>query len=735
MNSLRSSSPPATAVRVRCRPDLVFVKTKHRRESSIVAKDPVSLKYHRLRPDEFFVLQLLDGQLSLEEIRDQYERQFAPDRVSLSQLNQLLFRLHQNGLTVSDALMQGDRLMDRRGEEKRQRMMQHISGILFIRFPGVDPEPLLRRLYPAVRPLLNRIGGLLATLFCLAALILFVVHWEPFWAQMPEMQQWLRMDSVLLLMAVIGGTKVLHELGHAIACKHFGGECHQIGPMLLVFAPALYCDTSDSWMLRSRYQRAAVGLAGIGVEVILAAMATFIWVSTAPGLVHTIAMNVMLVCSVSTLLFNGNPLLRYDGYYVLSDLCDVPNLGQRSRQALSARLAQVFFGVSDSGDNEDERNVWMLTYAVLATIYRWALTLLILWFVAIMLRPYGLESLGRLLCLAAIVGLVSMAVRSPVRFIRNPAKRRLIRMNRLMVSCLVSTLLVAAIVWPLPSGVSASGRIVPRQETPIYIGSPGELASLVAKPGSLVQEGDEIAQLVNRDVHLRYLQAKGRYESQQRLVDSIKRSRFEIPEAANELPAAEALLEELGNQLETRKQRFDGLSLKSPATGRLLAVARRQESSGEADSDMYRLVRWSGFPTDSENERCFLESGTELMSVASDNAWNAELILDQSTVQRVGLGRTVKLVLEALPSVTIVGVVKEISRAEWTADQNAQRQDDPNAVQRDRPLETSYVVRVELDGSHLPMINGATVTSRIEADRISILGRLTRSLNHLFRFR
>ena len=118
---------------------------------------------------------------------------------------------------------------------------------------------------------------------------------------------------------MIGGTKVFHELGHALICKHFGGECHQIGPMLLVFTPALYCDTSDSWMLPSRWQRAAVGMAGVATEILLAAVATMVWVSTAPGLTHYIAMNVMLVCSVSTLLFNANPLLRYDGYYVLSD--------------------------------------------------------------------------------------------------------------------------------------------------------------------------------------------------------------------------------------------------------------------------------------------------------------------------------------------------------------------------------------------------------------------------------
>ena len=236
-----------------------------------------------MRPDEYFVLELLDGTLSLEEVRDRYQTEFAPQRVTTADVNRLLFRFHQSGLTVSDAALQGDRLGDRRRRDRRERLLQHISGVLFIRFPGVDPEPLLRRLHPLLRPLLSWPGMLVAALTCLIALLVFVTQWDRFAAEFPRMNDWLRLESLVLLAAAIGVTKMLHELGHAVVCKHFGGECHQIGPMLLVFTPALYCDTSDSWMLPSRAKRAAVGLAGIGTEVLLAALATFVWAWTAPG--------------------------------------------------------------------------------------------------------------------------------------------------------------------------------------------------------------------------------------------------------------------------------------------------------------------------------------------------------------------------------------------------------------------------------------------------------------------
>ena len=263
-------------LRIRKRPDLVVVETKHQHESAMVVKDPISLKYHRLRPDEFFVLDLLDGSRSLEEIRDAYEKRYQPLRVSAAQLNQLLFRFHQSGLTLSDFAEQGDRLNERRQKERREKWLQYISGVLFIRFPGVDPEPFLKRAYPIVRPFLSRTAIGLAICMCCAVAVVFAGKWHQFTNEFPSMQDWLRLDAIFILACILGGTKILHELGHAVICKHFGGECHQIGPMLLVFTPALYCDTSDSWMLTSRWQRAAVGFAGIATEVFLAALATFV---------------------------------------------------------------------------------------------------------------------------------------------------------------------------------------------------------------------------------------------------------------------------------------------------------------------------------------------------------------------------------------------------------------------------------------------------------------------------
>lgn len=732
-----AGSANVNALRLRRRYDLAVVSTRHKNESAVVIKDPIALKYHRLRPDEYFVLELLDGTRTLSQIRDAYQKRWAPQKVKLTEINQLLFRFHQNGLTQSDAAGQGDRLSERRWTDRKRKWMQSISGVLFIRFPGIDPEPILRGLYPIARPIMGWFGTCLALLVCVLAGATFLIQWERFHAEFPAMHQWLRLESIIVLAAVIGGTKVLHELGHAITCKHFGGECHQIGPMLLVFAPALYCDTSDSWMLPSRWQRAMVGMAGIATEVFLAAIATFVWANTGPGLPHYVAMNVMLVCGVSTVLFNANPLLRYDGYYVLSDLCDVPNLGERSRKLLAGDFNRLFLGVDEPSEEAYSRSTrfWLTVYGFAATTYRWGLTLLILWFVSLILRPYRLESVGKMLCAFAAGGLLFTLLRNPYHFLRHPARRRLIRMKRVLTSLCLLSLVIAGAMYPLPSGESAEGRIIPRSETVVYVSSPGHLSELLRGPGQLVSQDDVIAVLTNPDVELQRLEIQGRRDTQKQLVEALRRSQLDSPDAANELPSAEALLADLETQLRTREKRVEALSIRAPASGKLLAAPRRKNPVPSDQETRVSLVNWSGDPTEVENRGCFLESGVELMSIAADDQWDVELVMTQTQIERIDLGAEVKLVLESTPEQTITGTLTDISRSQWTAPDNAYRRDDPDAVRQGQPVTTSYVVRVELSPTDLPLITGAAVAARVHAEPISLFGRGSRLINRLLRFR
>lgn len=304
-------------------------------------------------------------------------------------------------------------------------------------------------------------------------------------------------------------------------------------------------------------------------------------------------------------------------------------------------------------------------------------------------------------------------------------------MKRTMISMLAIAGLISLGFSPLPSGVSTSARIIPRSESPIYVTTPGRLQTVKKLPGEQVSEGEEIACLENPDVELRYLTTRGRYETQLQIVESIRRSALNTPEAANDLPGQEAFLSDLRQQLEAHESRRNGLVIRAPASGTLIVAPRRSEQKGHE----YELVRWSGYPTDQQNQGCFMEAGHELMSVSRDKNWNAELILDQFEIQRVRVGASVRLALRGMPEKTFTGTVVEISCAEWTAEGNAQRHDDPAAARRNAPPATSYVVLVELEPLEIPMVSGALAQSRIEAPSISAFGRASRMLNGLLRFR
>lgn len=721
---------------VRVRGDLRSVVTKHKYDTAVVVKDPIAMKYHRMRPDEFFVLSKLDGRHSLEDIKEAYDKEYVPARVTVVELNQLLFRFHKNGLTVSDTIDQGLRLDDRRRKERKTQIIQHISGLLFIRFPGVDPDPFLKRLYPWVGWMFGWLGMSSACLLAMVAMIAFLTRWDDFASEFPEMNQWVQLESVLILAAVIGGTKILHELGHALVCKHFGGECHQIGPMLLVFTPALYCDTSDSWMLPNRFSRAAVGLAGIATEVVLAAIATLVWASTAPGLVHYVSMNVMLVCSVSTVMFNANPLLRYDGYYVLSDLWDIPNLGQRSKELLTGHANKLLLGCDETSTEPIAKSThfWLIVYATLSFVYRWMLTLVILWLVSMILRPYRLESLGRLLFVFAAGGMLFALLKGPYQFLKNPSRRRMIKMKRTVCSMAIAAAIVACCFVPLPSGISCPAKVVPRVETPIYVTTAGTLEQLLIEPGDTVAKGDPIATLTSPDAELELVKAQGKFDMQSSMVESIERSIFDNPDAANDFPGQKALLEELRQRLESRKALVDGLTIKASVAGRLIAGPRRSEDTSA--SEELRMVSWSGFPTEPLNQGCLLEPGTEIVSIIEGDQWDAEITLSQSDVHRISNGNSVKMVLESMPSQVFTGSVVNIAIDRWNDQQHTDRRSDPQAAKQEGPLETSYLVRVQLEENlQLPMVTGSIAAARIEAKESSLAARAMRALNGLFRFR
>ncbi len=720
----------------------------------VTVKDPVALKYHSLRDDEWFVLQLLRSPIDLESIRAAYQRRFAPRRVSLSQIQALLFRLHRSELLISLTPGQADPQVRRRGQQLQQKCLGLLQSALFLRFPGIDPAPLLNRLYPAVRWLLR--PGMLAFAALLAVLAggLFAAHAEDFVSELPSLQQIVQPRGLLLLAVVLGVTKICHELGHAIVCKHMGGECHEIGPMLLVFTPALYCDTSDSWMLPGRMQRAAVGAAGMGVELILASLATFVWWYTHPGIVHHAAMNVMLVCSLSTLLFNGNPLLRYDGYYILSDLTDTPNLASRSRDHFRRVAAGWLLGIGPPRALRPSRRAgrWLLVYQLAATAYRWSITLVILWFVTQFLKPYGLQSIGWSLCLFTVATMIAMPLWQAIQFIRTPGNTSKMRRRNLLATAAVTAGLLGLTFVPVTHHVVAEAQLVPHQPTPVYVTTAGfrspNLAAASLPFGRHVQRGDTLLNLRNPELELQWLQAEQRSESQRLLLEQLRRTQSSDPQSAAQIPFAEAALDDLQQRVAKLTAQRKSLLITAPADGVLIRPAPLPTPREQAT--LAKLTGWAGQPI---NAGSFLDTGVPLGTIATPDRYDAWLNVTQADIEYVQVGQRVTLQLDGFTDRAIAGRVIEIAGQDVSelddfvgvppgqggAAASAAGQDSAagqgGAGQGGAASSAGdYAVRVQLAPSDLPLTYYERGRAKILVDTHPLAQRMYRAAAALFRF-
>ncbi|OYW12037.1 MAG: hypothetical protein B7Z55_18650, partial [Planctomycetales bacterium 12-60-4] len=228
-----------------------------------------------------------------------------------------------------------------------------------------------------------------------SALVLWLVRFDEFARRLPEEAAQWNVSDLSSFALILASLKVLHELGHGISCKRAGGEVRELGVLFLVFTPCLYCNVSDAWLLPSRWQRMAISAAGMWVEVVLASACVWLWWGSTPGWFHSTCLQIVFISGVSTLLFNANPLLRYDGYFLLSDLCGVANLQQRSFQELSRRVRRAIGLASDppAVDLPRSQRRWLALYALAAFLYRCSMIVAILWLLDRWLEPQGLRLL------------------------------------------------------------------------------------------------------------------------------------------------------------------------------------------------------------------------------------------------------------------------------------------------------------------------------------------------------
>src|SRR5262249_6535400 len=377
---------------------------------------------------------------TLEEAQKAYEREYRPERLKLEDLEGFAQQLLTAGLAMSDSPKAGKQLYERRGKRRRQGWMQTLTDILYINIPIFGPECILQRMLRWTGFVFSGWFFMLSLVLMASAALLVATHFDTFRSKLPSYHEFFSFKSVVYLWMALAVVKVIHEFGHGLSCKKFGGEVHEMGFLLMCLSPALYCNVSDAWVLPNKWHRIIISAAGIYVELVIAAISTFVWWYTpTQPFINNLSLSLMIVCSVSTVVFNANPLMRYDGYYVLADWIEIPNLREKANRFLQNLVLDKCLGIEVPPEEYMDlwRKLGFLIFAVVSDVYRWVVTFSILYFFYSFLRPHKLEVIGNLLTLAAIG---SMTVWPAYRLLRNIHRRgRLpdMKQGRVIATCTV----------------------------------------------------------------------------------------------------------------------------------------------------------------------------------------------------------------------------------------------------------------------------------------------------------
>jgi putative peptide zinc metalloprotease protein len=478
------------ALKPRLRSHARLHRHRYRGEVWYLLQDPVSNRVHRFTPGARLIIAAMDGKRTVADLWELANDRLGEEAPTQDEVINLLGQLHAADLLQSDVTPDASEAFDRGQREEKALKRRSFMNPMAVRIPLWDPDAFLERVNPLVRTLWSRWGAAAWLAVVLPALILLPPHWSELTNNFSD--RVLAANNLLLLWLVFPLIKALHEFGHATATKAGGGEVHDMGIILLVLIPVPYVEASAATTFKSKYERATVGAAGMLVELFLAAIAFYLWLLIEPGTGRAILFNVMVVAGVSTLVFNGNPLLRYDAYYILADLIEMPNLAKRALSYWDYVAKRYLFGMDDADQPHASRSeqAWLLFYGVASAIYRIMVTIAIAIFIA-----GEFFVIGVILAIWAVVAMAVVPLIKGVQQIVDTASVRKYRRRVISVTAAATAVLVLVLfVIPMPFRSSAEGVIWLSEEAMVRAGVNGFVSRLLVASGTRVTRGEALVE-------------------------------------------------------------------------------------------------------------------------------------------------------------------------------------------------------------------------------------------------
>jgi putative peptide zinc metalloprotease protein len=524
-------------------------RQRYRGQTWYVLEDRAAERFHRFSPAAYQVIGLMDGRRTVDQIWEAASSRLGDDGPTQDEVIRLLAQLHAADVLQCEVPPDAAEILERHERAERRRRWSRLGSLFSWRIPLVDPERFLNALAPLARPLWGWPGAFIWLAVAAPAAVLLAMHWHDFTRGV--LDRVLAPRNLVVLWLLFPAIKALHELGHAFAVKVRGGEVHDMGLMFLVFTPVPYVDASAAWGFRDKRSRIVVGAAGMLVELFLAAIALYVWVAAEPGLARVIAFNTIVIAGVSTVLFNANPLLRYDGYYMLADWLEIPNLRSRANAYLGYLAERYLFGRKEAelpAATPGER-AWFVLYAVASFAYRIVVIIAILLFLG-----DHLFLLAVIFAAVTAVAWLGKPVAKGIGYLLGSPRLRRVRARAIAVTCLIA----GGLVWlvgfvPVPYRSRAEGVIWIPEEATVRAQADGFVQRVVARPGSRVGRGETLVIMRDpeltarvRELEARLAEVEARFREQQSR-DLVKAElvRRELAYAREQLAEARARVAEL----------------------------------------------------------------------------------------------------------------------------------------------------------------------------------------------
>lgn len=592
-------------------------------ETSYIVRDPISFEGHNFSTADYEILISLTDEMPLGEILEKLKSRNLIQDHQAEDFYRFVIELQVRGL-LSLPVTDGESLYLQYEAKQRRRAGNPLMKLMCFKIPLGCPDRLLKSTYHWFRPFFTQIFFIVWLIGLLAALLIVVSRWDAFVSDLSSLLALQNLPAILLVMS---GLKLWHELGHGYACRHFGVAVPSAGLMFMFGTPLAYVDATGSWSLSLRRHRQVINLAGIYFEMMITIVATFVWAISNNPSIQSLAHFTILISSVTTIGFNFNPLMKYDGYYVLADSLGIPNLRGRAAFATTETFKHLLLGIRKPPHESLWLRTILVTYGIAAAVYKWMLVMAISIMLAMQVWLAGLL-LGGFYLVNSLGTMLIQVVRYLLWSEELKTKRGL---AMTYFSLLVIGVPSALLFCPLPGRSHARGVVESASINVVHVEDGGFLTASYVKPGQPVEAGDSLAQIenLNQEAQQKHQQAElSQLEMKYRAESLLDRDK------ANQIHQQ---VKQLQYDLQIRPTIEEVKLVKAPVSGRVLAAANHRRTG------------------------MYLEPGAELLRIGTEG-WRIRAVANARSLADVKpeMGQTVHCRFHADPTQIYEATIQEV---------------------------------------------------------------------------